>query len=164
MRRKSLPVVPEAQTRREFLSDVTVVTGMGLLSVCGVGCNTTWTNHRVVLNIQSMAGLLELDTGLYPAIKDCGSYLPIEDRAQGLRVLLIHTLDGELMAFNMSCTHRGADIELNRDKTGFVCNLHKSHFDMGGEVVSGPARRPLKRYFVEEQGTMIHIYLDRTIT
>ena len=78
----------------------------------------------------------------------------------GLRLLLIHTVAGEFVAFNMSCTHRGADVELNDERTGLVCKLHKSEFDMNGQVVDGPARHGLERYPVEQKGDVLSILLS----
>ncbi len=160
MRKKSLPVSPEGPSRREFLSDATVATGLGILSVCGLGCQSTWTNHDVVVSVESKAQVLQIDLERYPQLKTCGGFLPMADMANGLRLIVFHSLEGEYLAFNMSCTHKGADVELNKDKTGLVCPLHKSHFSLTGERVSGPARRDLEVFPVSKNGSLLRVHLE----
>ena len=126
MRKKSLPVVSEVQTRREFLSDAAVATGLGILSVCGMGCKSTWTNHDIVVNVQSQASVLQIDLESYPELKSPGGYLPMAEITSGLRLIVVHSLEGKYLALNMSCSHKGADVELNKDKSGLVCPLQAS--------------------------------------
>ena len=164
MRKKSLPVVSEVQTRREFLSKVTVSTGLGVLSVCGVGCKSTWTNHDVVVNVQSQASVLQIDLESYPELKSPGGYLPMAETTSGLRLIVVHSLAGQYLALNMSCTHKGADVELTKDKTGLVCPLHNSNFNLQGERVGGPARRDLATFDVVKNGSVLSIQLESLTT
>ena len=159
MRKKSLQDVSALKTRREFLSDVTVTTSLGILGACGVGCKTTWSNHDFVVELASQNQTLSVDLNEYPGLKKPGGYLPISDLAYGLRILLVHSLSGGYLAFSMSCTHKGADVELDENKTGLVCPLHNSHFSLEGERVSGPARRDLETFevVVEESALKIHL-------
>lgn len=164
MRKKSLQDVSALKTRREFLSDVTVSTSLGILGVCGVGCKTTWSNHGFVVELVSRDYALEVDLEQYPDLKKPGGYLPIADLAFGLRVLVVHALSGGYLAFNMSCTHKGADVELNEHKTGLVCPLHKSHFSLEGDRVSGPARRDLETFELALNGSVLRINLESKAT
>ena len=164
MRKKSLPVVSEVQTRREFLSDATVATGLGILSVCGVGCKSIWTNHDVVVNVRCSASVIEINLESYPELKIPGGYLPIAEIMSGLRLILVHSLQGKYLALNMSCSHKGADVELNKDKTGLVCSLHNSNFNLQGERVSGPARRDLVTFDVVQNGSILSIHLENRAT
>ena len=61
MRKKSLQDVSALKTRREFLSDVTVTTSLGILGACGVGCKTTWSNHDFVVELASQDQTLSVD-------------------------------------------------------------------------------------------------------
>jgi cytochrome b6-f complex iron-sulfur subunit len=53
---------------------------------------------------------------------------------------------GGYYAFLAVCTHLGCTPRL--EGTQFVCPCHGSRFDSNGEVISGPARRPLERIFM----------------
>jgi len=41
------------------------------------------------------------------------------------------------------CTHLGCTVQWRQDSGEFVCPCHGSHFDAAGDVVGGPAPRPL---------------------
>lgn len=56
----------------------------------------------------------------------------------------------DIYALNLTCTHLGCTV--NATPKGFICHCHGSVFTPGGDVVKGPADRPLKTLAVEEQG------------
>jgi glycine/D-amino acid oxidase-like deaminating enzyme/nitrite reductase/ring-hydroxylating ferredoxin subunit len=51
--------------------------------------------------------------------------------------------DGELHAVSMRCTHLGCLVRFNAAETSWDCPCHGSRFDVDGEVLEGPAVRPL---------------------
>lgn len=57
---------------------------------------------------------------------------------------------GEWIALLASCTHRGCQPEPFAER--LVCPCHGSEFSLTGEVLAGPADRPLTRYEVVEDG------------
>lgn len=66
---------------------------------------------------------------------------------------------GGFYAIVATCTHLGCTPRLEAD--GFVCPCHGSRFTASGEVISGPAPRPLARAFVglAKNG---RLYVDRS--
>ena len=56
---------------------------------------------------------------------------------------------GEVVAFAPQCTHLGCAYHWAPDKQQFLCPCHASAFSADGQVLSGPAPRPLDRYKVE---------------
>jgi Rieske Fe-S protein len=52
--------------------------------------------------------------------------------------------DGTYGVFLLRCTHMDNEIHLSAD--GFVCNMHGSTFDKSGNVLKGPAEKPLEQY------------------
>lgn len=60
-----------------------------------------------------------------------------------------------IYALNLTCTHLGCTV--NAALQGFVCPCHGSRFDTEGQVIKGPADRPLKTLFVKEKGNDISI-------
>jgi len=56
----------------------------------------------------------------------------------------------DIYALNLTCTHLGCTV--NATSKGFTCPCHGSVFNNRGNVIKGPADRPLKTLAVEEQG------------
>jgi Rieske Fe-S protein len=60
------------------------------------------------------------------------------------------SVDGRnFIAMSNICTHLGCRVRWIRDEAQFFCPCHVGIFDKAGNVVSGPAPRPLDRYQVE---------------
>jgi len=60
-----------------------------------------------------------------------------------------------VFALSLTCTHLGCMV--NTTSKGFACPCHGSVFNTRGEVIRGPADRPLKRLAVEEDGNDVLI-------
>jgi len=65
---------------------------------------------------------------------------------------------GELVALLARCTHRGCQPEAVAGR--LVCPCHGSEFSLLGEVLEGPAERPLTRYPVSEEAGQITIHIE----
>ena len=57
--------------------------------------------------------------------------------------------DGGYLALWQKCTHLGCTVPWREDEGQFHCPCHSSIFTTVGEVVSGPAPRPLDIYPIE---------------
>lgn len=70
---------------------------------------------------------------------------------QNGRFFISH-LEGEgLLAMWHRCTHLGCTVPWREDENRFHCPCHSSIFNQRGEVVSGPAPRPLDIFPIEIQ-------------
>ena len=68
--------------------------------------------------------------------------------SEKLSAWMLKKPSGEIVAFAPQCTHLGCAYHWNSDKQQFICPCHSSTFSADGEVLSGPAPRPLDRYSV----------------
>jgi menaquinol-cytochrome c reductase iron-sulfur subunit len=70
--------------------------------------------------------------------------------------------DGSVSAFSPLCTHLGCAYRWEAkkgapEKGEFFCPCHGSRFDWRGNVIAGPAQRPLDRYQTRVEGSRLWI-------
>ena len=54
--------------------------------------------------------------------------------------------DGELFIVDITCTHLGCELRFNSAENTWDCPCHGSRFDYKGNILNGPALKPLKCY------------------
>ncbi|MBS4199374.1 FAD-dependent oxidoreductase [Bacillus sp. FJAT-49732] len=64
---------------------------------------------------------------------------------KGGRAGAFKKMDGQLFIVDTTCTHMGCEINWNSADQTWDCPCHGSRFSVEGEVIEGPAERPLKR-------------------
>lgn len=70
---------------------------------------------------------------------------------------VVKSSDGNIAAFTPTCTHLGCVYHWEGPENRFVCPCHNSAFSAEGEVLRGPARRPLDRYETRMANNMLFI-------
>ena len=68
--------------------------------------------------------------------------------------VIVHR-SGDVTAFSPLCTHLGCAYQWQSDKRKFNCPCHGSVFSESGDVVAGPAGRPLDRYPIKLEGNRL---------
>ena len=58
----------------------------------------------------------------------------------------------QVVAYAPQCTHLGCAYHWDEQKRNFLCPCHTSIFALDGQVLAGPAPRPLDRYEVKVEG------------
>ncbi len=104
------------------------------------------------------AALAELETGVPEEV------IFRRNRVDGWKVTsakatawLVKKSDHEVVAFAPQCTHLGCAYHWDEQKQNFLCPCHSSAFSIDGQVLSGPAPRPLDRYEVKIEGRKIWV-------
>ena len=73
----------------------------------------------------------------------------------GRPVLVVNTSEG-YRAFSAVCTHLGCVVKWKKGRRQFFCPCHGARFDLEGDVMGGPAPRPLAKLEVTEiPGTIV---------
>jgi len=81
---------------------------------------------------------------------------PKDDFPNGVQVVrldipaLIRHTDEGIIAISLVCTHLGCTVEKS-DEGDFTCPCHGSRYTKDGQLLEGPATKPLLRYRIEEQ-------------
>jgi cytochrome b6-f complex iron-sulfur subunit len=65
--------------------------------------------------------------------------------------------DGSLLALSRRCTHLGCSVPWNEEERRFVCPCHGSAFSLTGEVLTGPAPRPLDTFPVRIENGIVKV-------
>lgn len=61
--------------------------------------------------------------------------------------------EGQIVALSLVCTHLGCTVVVTPKE--ITCPCHGSRFDLAGQVLAGPAERPLQRLAVQQEGEML---------
>lgn len=68
----------------------------------------------------------------------------------GKKVAVYKTPQGEVTALNPVCTHAGCYVQWNDSEKSWDCPCHGGRFNCRGEVLTGPARKPLEQVELTE--------------
>ena len=71
--------------------------------------------------------------------------------------------DGGVLALSQRCTHLGCTVPWRDDEGQFHCPCHSSLFNTKGEVVGGPAPRPLDLYPVSVKDGKLVVDTSHTV-
>ncbi|MGA2401632.1 MAG: Rieske 2Fe-2S domain-containing protein [Syntrophobacteraceae bacterium] len=116
------------------------------------GDNKCWTysDRKLVIELKR-APELSLEGG---AIRLEGKNLPD-------RILVIHGDDGVYHTFRNRCKHMGRRLDpVFGDQTVQCCSINKSTYSYDGEVVYGPARKPVETFAIQVTDGKLFILLD----
>ncbi len=74
-------------------------------------------------------------------------------------VFVVRQDDTQVRVFSNVCTHLGCRVSWHEDLQHYVSPCHDGHFDMLGNVVSGPPPRPLDEFTTKiEDGKLSILY------
>ena len=87
-----------------------------------------------------------------------------ESRIDGWRVItekktawVVKEANNQIVAFGPQCTHLGCAYHWDDGSKKFACPCHASFFSIQGQVLAGPAPRPLDRYVTRIENNRLQI-------
>jgi glycine/D-amino acid oxidase-like deaminating enzyme/nitrite reductase/ring-hydroxylating ferredoxin subunit len=92
---------------------------------------------------------------LAPAEKNSTSEIAVNEGAilrKGLsKAAVYRDKNGKLHECSAACTHLGCVVQWNSGEKSWDCPCHGSRFDVEGNVLNGPAAKPLEENIIEEK-------------
>jgi len=122
-------------SRRVFLHVLGGSAGLGVASLCGLGCSNATGGNGPAGTI-SAGNVSDVAVGSIAAV-------------DGMSVAIARD-EGGLYAMTLICTHQDCDMQYDGTVTpdGLTCTCHGSEFDVNGAVTRGPAVTALEHYEV----------------
>lgn len=78
-----------------------------------------------------------------------------ERTATNYGLYIVRKNDDEVRVFSDICTHLGCRVTWHPDQENYISPCHDGHFDIVGNVVSGPPPRPLDEFVTKiEEGNL----------
>ncbi len=74
-------------------------------------------------------------------------------------LFVVRKNDSEVRVFSDICTHLGCRVSWHADQKNYISPCHDGHFDIVGNVVSGPPPRPLDEYITKIENGNLFVQL-----
>ncbi len=132
-------------TRREFfVGAAKVVAVMGIAAVIMSPAEIFAKSKK-----SKKAKELEVDLSVKenkPLTEVGGALMLDNPNEKKAKIILYRNSETEILAFSSKCTHVKGPVGLP-DKDGkMVCKWHNAEFNLEGEAIKGPAKKPLKKF------------------
>jgi len=135
--------------RREVLRAGAVV----FATVALGGCAAIFGSKRDAdVTLVPSGGEVRVPAASAAGVADGARTLAVAVEGRTGKILVFRGPDGHVAAVDMTCTHKGCDVDWDAARTRVVCPCHGSEFDAAGAVLEGPAKRPLASYAVRTDG------------
>lgn len=129
---------PPGVDRRDFLQWTACALAAGGLGGCA---------SLATVPVQSRGGVVRLPVRNFPELDDPRGALRIQPTELDRHLIVLAQEDGGFVVLSPVCTHRQCVVEVAGAR--IVCPCHGSEYDRSGQVLMGPAERPLTRYPAE---------------
>ena len=134
--------------RRHFIQCAsTLIFGSVIASTCGK--LDPITDVLEADEILIISGRATLEFSRFPNLRNVGS--SSQFRIDGIkdRLIAVRLSDAEFTVLSRICTHRQCTVAYDGIENTMACPCHGSEYDVNGNVINGPASRPLKKYQVD---------------
>ncbi|SIS77821.1 QcrA and Rieske domain-containing protein [Belliella pelovolcani] len=150
--------------RRDFLKKsgafaVMSVFGVGFFTSCASDDDTAPNNNNNTpppssgtTGITVNSDTVVIDLSQASSLNNEGGWILITSA----QMLVVNTGSG-FNSLTSVCTHSGCDRNWSINNNQFVCSCHGSRFTLDGNVVTGPANRPLQAFSNSRSGDILTI-------
>lgn len=104
--------------------------------------NTRFISENLEVAFDYIKGKINLGNDNMPTKKGEGRIVNIDGKRYGA----FRNYDGKLHIVDSTCTHLGCELKFNGGENTWDCPCHGSRFDYDGNILDGPALKPLNKY------------------
>ncbi len=104
---------------------------------------------------------MEVKLSDYPVLREPGGSAAVRIPEVLLDVVVVHTQDGCYTAIWSICTHGACTVAYVPQERLMECPCHGSRFGEDGQVLRGPAARPLSVFRTIREGESVWIFRPR---
>jgi Rieske Fe-S protein len=134
--------------RRDFTRFLVLTSGAFAVGQAWIAAQQLLRGRRSAPERARVASLREVPPGSAVVFRYPGEHDPC---------LLIHTPDGELLAYSQKCTHLSCAVVPRLEQGVLHCPCHEGYFDLRtGRNIAGPPPRPLPRIALEVDGDDVY--------
>ena len=127
-----------ARSRRRFVGDCARVCACAVASSLLGACASVLTRPVTPVNGRILLPLVQ-----YPELAEPGGSLKILPDGASDPLYVLALGGGAFTVLSPICTHLGCTVDIQGER--LVCPCHGSTYDRRGNVLQGPAERPLER-------------------
>ncbi|MBM4166898.1 MAG: ubiquinol-cytochrome c reductase iron-sulfur subunit [Ignavibacteria bacterium] len=141
--------------RRTFLAQCSTllvgsITTLPLLSSCALNSFVTYTT-------KSFDKKISLDISRFPELNEIGNAIEFDVENIAQEIIVTKKSETEYLALSPVCSHLGCTVR--KENSFFHCGCHGSTFSLDGNVMRGPAERPLTSFRTEFHNNYLTIFL-----
>ncbi len=141
--------IREETSRRNFLR----LGAAAAAAACG-GC-AILGSRKADVTADPAQGAIHLTEAQSAALLASEGSILVKPRGLRDKILVMHLTDSVLLAVSAICTHQGCTVRYNKDAGRIDCPCHGSQYSPDGNVIHGPAKRPLKQYEVTRENGQV---------
>lgn len=150
--------------RRDFIKAgavTAVVCSCGGFAGCSAITGTSSTPEILEGSFSFNNDMISIDLSKIQPLSKVGGSAKLKiarKNQEDLKVIILRQTEDEFLVFSDRCTHGGRELEYLHDQEKLTCvSFGSSKFDLKGEVLSGPAKDPLKRFTIAKNNNTLEI-------
>lgn len=108
--------------------------------------------------VKAAAAKVAIPLNNVPDLKKVGGWKIL--KIKGREILFVRRSPDTVAGYCARCTHQNVLVEYDAENDRIRCPQHNSAFDMDGNVVKTPARKPLCTYATEVRDEVVELTID----
>lgn len=143
--------------RKDFIKTCCIACiGGTMMTTILSSCAATAILHRNIIGDDLIVPIADFESTQHHE-KRYHSYIVVQNDRLKYPICVYRTESQEYTALWMKCTHQGTELQVFGDK--LQCPAHGSEFNNQGNLINGPADKPLRTFPIRMENNQLNISL-----